>query len=115
MTSLEALQMRSSISIIVSNGCHPISTSLLTAIGFTVNLGRKEYRFFRQGRVFAMLWTETAGETRRQTRSDNGTMTELKYADPAISSGRFGQVVHSGIRRFIIVKVNREAHFVLAW
>jgi hypothetical protein len=93
-------------------------TLSLNVIGYTMKFGAEEHRFFKQGRVFAMLWTETAGETyrrRSRTDTDNSRMTELRYPDPAISSGRFGQDVYSGIRRFVIVKVNREAHFVLAW
>jgi hypothetical protein len=115
VSSIEALQLGSRSLTVVCISCHPTSTFLLTAIGFTVNLGLEEHRFFKQGRVFAMFWTETAGEPRGRTRSDNGTMTELEYTDPAISSGRFGQVVRSQLRRFVIVKINRKQHFVLAW
>jgi di/tripeptidase len=63
-----------------------------------------------------MLWTETAGETlRSRTATENSRITTQVYPDPAISTGRFGQNVHSQIRRFVIVKVNRRQHFVLAW
>jgi hypothetical protein len=91
---------------------------LLIAKGYNVKSGSEEYRFFKQGRVFAMLWTESICDNYRfqaPTGTDNSRMTELKYPDPAMSSGRFGQVVHSQIRRFVIVKINRKAHFVLAW
>jgi hypothetical protein len=91
---------------------------LLIAKGYNVKYGPEEYRFFKQGRVFAMLWTEIADENlRRQapTDTDNSRMTELRYPDPAMSSGRSGQDVLSQIRRFVIVKINRKAHFVFAW
>lgn len=63
-------------------------------------------QFFKIGRVFAMLWAEAASETmvRRAGGTDN----------TAITVGRFGQNVFSQIRRFVIVQVNREAHFVYA-
>jgi hypothetical protein len=85
-------------------------------IGYTVKYGSEEHRFFKQGRVFAMLWTETAGETHRsRTATDNSKVTTQIYRNNAISPGRFGQDVYSQIRRFVIVKVNRRQHFVLAW
>jgi hypothetical protein len=64
-------------------------------------------RFFVKGRVFAMLWAETASNTMQQAR--HGT------ENTAITIGRFGEVVYSQIRRFVIVKVNRDRHFVHAW
>jgi hypothetical protein len=36
-------------------------------------------------------------------------------SNPAIIPGRFGQDVHSQIRRFVVVRVNRNSHFVEAW
>lgn len=63
-------------------------------------------QFFKTGRVFAMLWAEAASET--MARRNGGT------ENTAITIGRFGQGVFSQIRRFVVVQVNREAHFVYA-
>jgi hypothetical protein len=118
VSTLEALQVRPRSLTVVCIHRHSTPFFSLIALGYNVKSGSEEYSFFKQGRVFAMLWTETAGENlRRQapTDTDNSRMTELKYPDPAMSSGRFGQIVHSQIRRFVIVKINRKAHFVLAW
>jgi hypothetical protein len=65
------------------------------------------HRFFVKGRVFAMLWAETASATMQLAR--HGT------ENTAITVGRFGEMVYSQIRRFVVVKVNRERHFVYAW
>ena len=63
-----------------------------------------------------MLWTETAGSRiPARTPTDNSMVTTLRYRDPAITAGRFGEDIHSQIRRFVIVKVNRKQHFILAW
>jgi hypothetical protein len=64
-------------------------------------------RFFVKGRVFAMLWAETASATMQQAR--RGT------ENTAITTGRFGEQVYSQIRRFVVVKSNRARHFVYAW
>jgi hypothetical protein len=83
-----------------------------------VRYGREERQFFKQGRVFAVLWAETTGETyrrRSRTATESSRMTGMRYQDPAIHSGRFGTDVRSQIRRFVIVKVNNRSHFVLAW
>jgi hypothetical protein len=97
---------------------HLRPTLLLIVVGYTVKFGQEEHRFFKQGRVFAMLWTETAGETHRRrarTGTENSMMTTQRYSNDTISQGRFGQDVYSQIRRFVIVRVNRRQHFVLAW
>jgi hypothetical protein len=65
------------------------------------------HRFFVKGRVFAMLWAETASATMQLARG--GT------ENTAITIGRFGERVYSQIRRFVVVKVNRARHFVYAW
>lgn len=54
-----------------------------------------------------MLWSETAGATANLAR--NGT------ENTAITVGLFNQKVFSQIRRFVIMEVNREKHFVYAW
>jgi hypothetical protein len=64
-------------------------------------------KFFVKGRVFAMLWTETAGATMQQARHG--------MENPAVTTGRFGEQMISQLRRFVVVKVNRSAHFVYAW
>jgi hypothetical protein len=64
-------------------------------------------RFFVKGRVFAMLWAETASATMQVAR--HGT------ENTAITIGRFGERVYSQIRRFVVVKVNKDRHFVYAW
>jgi hypothetical protein len=63
------------------------------------------HRFFVQGRVFSMLWAETASATMARNGTEN----------TAITVGRFGQGVFSQIRRFVIMKVNRQRHFIYAW
>lgn len=65
------------------------------------------HSFFIKGRVFSMLWSETASATMQVARA--GT------ENSAITVGRFGQGIYSQIRRFIVMKVNRERHFVYAW
>ncbi|KAH6644151.1 hypothetical protein C7974DRAFT_407853 [Boeremia exigua] len=62
------------------------------------------HRFFKTGRVFAMLWSEAASENLAR----NGTETT------GITICRFGQSVYSQIRRFVVVRVNRDRHFVYA-
>ncbi|KAF2823153.1 hypothetical protein CC86DRAFT_300156 [Ophiobolus disseminans] len=58
-----------------------------------------------------MLWSETAGETlTRRTDTENSKVT----VHPNIIEGRFGEKIHSTIRRFVIVRVNRQQHFVEA-
>jgi hypothetical protein len=63
------------------------------------------HRFFVQGRVFAMLWAETASPTMVRNGTEN----------TAVTVGRFGESVYSQIRRFVVMKVNRKSHFVYAW
>jgi hypothetical protein len=65
------------------------------------------HTFFVKGRVFAMLWAETASATMKQAR--------IGTENTAITIGRFGEQVYSQIRRFVVVKVNRDGHFVYAW
>jgi hypothetical protein len=64
-------------------------------------------KFFVKGRVFAMLWAETASATMHQGR--RGT------ENTAITVGRFGQQVYSQIRRFVVVKADKDRHFVHTW
>jgi hypothetical protein len=69
---------------------------------YRVRSNREAHEFFQLGRVFAMLWAETANAT----LSGHSTMATI---------GRFNEYVFSQIRRFIIVAVNRNRHFVYAW
>ncbi|KAH6259016.1 hypothetical protein HBI42_096730 [Parastagonospora nodorum] len=73
---------------------------------YRVRTAAEAHSFFVKGRVFAMLWSETAGATANLAR--NGT------ENTAITVGLFNQQVFSQIRRFVIMEVNREKHFVYA-
>lgn len=80
------------------------ATNLLTLLGYRVRENAEAHRFFKTGRVFAMLWSEAASENVAR----NGAETT------GVTIGRFGQSIYSQIRRFIVVRVNRERHFVYA-
>lgn len=69
---------------------------------YRMRTGSEAKTFFRKGKVFSMLWAETASET----WSKRGTM------NTAITVGRFGERVYSQVRRFIVVK--EEHGFVYA-
>lgn len=77
---------------------------------YMMRTGRAAHQFFIKGRVIAMLWSEAASETSAFPRD----ASLLHYRDP-ITIGRFGQPVFSQIRRFVIVRVKRNQHFVYAW
>lgn len=62
--------------------------------------GSEAREFFKLGRVFAMLYTEPAGQT--ATRNND-----------AFSVVRFGESVYTQIRRFVVVSVRKN--FVHAW
>lgn len=64
--------------------------------------GTEARQFFRRGRVFATLYTESAGETARPTHF-NDAFTTVKY----------GEAVYTQIRRFVVVSVRKN--FVYAW
>jgi hypothetical protein len=64
--------------------------------------GSEAQAFFVIGRVFAMLYTETASETSTQNAHDD-----------AYTVVRFGGKAHTNIRRFVVVEVKRG--FVNAW
>lgn len=51
-------------------------------------------RFFVQGRVFLVLWTEPAGETN----------TLITKREPGLTLGRYGERVYSKVRRFVVVR-----------
>ncbi|KAH8727746.1 hypothetical protein GQ44DRAFT_702912 [Phaeosphaeriaceae sp. PMI808] len=80
---------------------------------YRVRTRAEAYDFFRQGRVFAMLWAEVAGTSLgNRNGTENSRLTA--YPSPAIIDGRFGENVHCNIRRFVVVRVNRHQHFVEA-
>jgi len=64
--------------------------------------GIEAQRFFVVGKVFAMLHSEPAG-----------AQSVFDENDDAYSAVRFGEVVYSSIRRFIVVEVRHG--FVHAW
>jgi hypothetical protein len=74
--------------------------------GYRVRERKEAHDFFKKGRVFAMLWTETASQT---FKAPNGT------ENTNITMGKYGENIFSQIRRFVVVDVNRERHFVYAW
>jgi hypothetical protein len=64
--------------------------------------GGEARRFFRQGRVFATLYTEPTGGT---ARHDPG--------NDAYTTVRFGGSVYTQIRRFVVIR--ERNNFVYAW
>jgi hypothetical protein len=61
-----------------------------------------------------MLWAETAGHTlKKRTATENSNFTILPNSP--IVKGSYGEDIYCQIRRFVIVRVNRNAHFVEAW
>jgi len=60
---------------------------------------KRDSRFFSRGRVFAVLWPETAGTPSNTHISQTGHR----------SYGRFGQEIYSSIRRMVVI---REGHGV---
>ncbi|KAH7409818.1 hypothetical protein DE146DRAFT_327486 [Phaeosphaeria sp. MPI-PUGE-AT-0046c] len=80
---------------------------------FRVRTNAEEYQFFQKGRVLAMLWSEPAGETAiRAGTTDNSRYTA--HPNSGIVEGRFGQKIYCQIRRFVVIRVNRQQHFVEA-
>lgn len=71
---------------------------------YRMRTGHEAKHFFARGRVFSMLWSETASETYARAGTVN----------TAITVGRFGQNVYSQIRRFIVVKVEHGFVYAIA-
>ncbi|KAH6644149.1 hypothetical protein C7974DRAFT_371295 [Boeremia exigua] len=69
---------------------------------YRMRTGKESREFFKLGRVFSMLYTETASGTER-----------LDPNDDAFTIVRFGSMAHTQIRRFVVVNVRRN--FVHAW
>ncbi|CAE6996772.1 hypothetical protein P3342_000443 [Pyrenophora teres f. teres] len=63
---------------------------------YQMRSGSDARRFFVEGRVFAMLYSQAASQT---ARPDPG--------DGAFTVVRFGESVHTNIRRFVVVEVKR--------
>ncbi|KAH7073191.1 hypothetical protein FB567DRAFT_454058, partial [Paraphoma chrysanthemicola] len=72
---------------------------------YRVRTRSEESRFFQVGRVFAMMWSETA--VGQASKSDSATVG-------AATIGRFGEGVYSQTRRFAVVRVHLTKHFVEA-
>jgi hypothetical protein len=64
--------------------------------------GSEAQAFFVIGRVFSMLYSETASGTSMQHGQDD-----------AYTVVRYGETAHTNIRRFVVVEVKRG--FVNAW
>ncbi|KAH5155166.1 hypothetical protein HBH69_109510 [Parastagonospora nodorum] len=67
---------------------------------YRVRARAEEFQFFKPGRVFAMLWSETAGTG--------------GFSTTPLVPGRFGQLIYSQIRTFVVVAVRHTSHFVEA-
>lgn len=65
--------------------------------GYRMRTGAEALAFFVEGRVFAMLYTETASETSASQRPNDDAYTVV----------RFGEKAHTNIRRFVVVEVKR--------
>ena len=70
--------------------------------GYRMRTGTEARDFFVLGRVFAMLYSETAGQT-----------SHVQPWDEAYTVVRFNERVHTNIRRFVVLQDNRG--FVYAW
>ncbi|KAJ8118176.1 hypothetical protein OPT61_g783 [Boeremia exigua] len=68
---------------------------------YIMRTGRQAHDFFKEGRVFATLFTESAGGTATHGPNEDAFTTVL-----------FGQSAYSQIRRFVVVSARR--YFVLA-
>ncbi|KAF2741639.1 hypothetical protein M011DRAFT_454496, partial [Sporormia fimetaria CBS 119925] len=68
------------------------------------------------GRVFAVLFAEVASAAAAQAAFPDGTVLQYPNprSNPGYRQGRFGEYVFLNIRRFVIVKVPMERHFVYA-
>lgn len=51
-------------------------------------------RFFTRGKVFRVLWSEPAGENR----------TTVTFDAPGITTGSYGEPVHSKVRLFVVIR-----------
>jgi hypothetical protein len=82
---------------------------------YRMRTGREAHEFYTVGRVFAMLWAEAASEAAlRQKTEREATVRSFVRNDP-LTPGRFGELVYSQIRRFVVVQVRRKDQFVKAW
>ncbi|KAI4945167.1 hypothetical protein J4E91_008144 [Alternaria rosae] len=65
-------------------------------VAYRMRTGQEAREFFKVGKVFAMLYTETASDISVQHPNDE-----------AYTVIRFGQTAHTNIRRFVVVEVRR--------
>ncbi|KAI7271377.1 hypothetical protein KC343_g2884 [Hortaea werneckii] len=61
----------------------------------------RQKQFFKEGRVFLILWTEPAGEPTATTRVTDRQSPEV---NAGITHGLHGQRVFSKVRRFVIIR-----------
>lgn len=83
-------------------GVEDVNLADCFTVGYQMRSGRDARQFFVEGRVFAMLYSEAAGQT---ATPDPG--------DGAYTVVRFGESAYTNIRRFVVVEVKRG--FVYAW
>ncbi len=81
---------------------HPASKLIPCLSAYRMRTGPEAFAFFVVGKVFAMLYSEAAGET-----------AQVDPNDDAYTVVRFNGIVHTNIRRFVVLEV-REG-FVKAW
>jgi hypothetical protein len=72
--------------------------------------GAEAHQFFKKGRVFCLLWSEPAGETRQHQVEDD----LFSVTSHPVTIGKHGEAIYQQIRRFVIVRVPRKKHFVYA-
>jgi hypothetical protein len=66
----------------------------------------KNRKFFHEGKVFAVIMNETAGETARPAK------TPVDYASPSINPVKYlDNFVYTNVRRFVVVRTKREFCF----
>ncbi|KAF2279828.1 uncharacterized protein EI97DRAFT_430838 [Westerdykella ornata] len=83
---------------------------------YKMRTGQEAHDFFVKGRVFSMLWAEAASETAARQAAPDGTVYRYQKPSHDYTPGRFpGEFVYSNIRRFVIMRVKKDAHFVYVW
>lgn len=85
-----------------SKSRNQLARHLLMFEAYFMRTGSDARSFWKVGRVFAMLYTEAAGNAARM----NGL-------NDAFSIVRFGETVYSQIRRFVVVSVRRQFVYAL--
>ena len=62
---------------------------------------KREKKFFKEGRVFLILWTEPAGEPTATTKVTERQGPEVTTG---ITTGLYGERVFSKVRRFVVIR-----------